>query len=118
MNAKPTTAAPAVSGPAAETAEKATPKARKKNEGKKAVADSGSFCVYLGPSILGVIQRGTIYNGSKAATIASLSRVIEKYPLVKDLIVSDKTLAEDRIRVKTPGNLLYVNYHTLASGKK
>lgn len=108
----------AVSGAGTGTVEAVTPKPPKKNEGKKAVANSGSFCVYLGPSIMGVIQRGTIYNGSKKATLSALSDVIEKFPLVKSLIVSDKTLADDRIKVKTPGNLLYVNYHKLISGEK
>jgi hypothetical protein len=44
--------------------------------------------------------------------------VIAQYPLIASLVVSDETLPTDRIKVKTPGNLLYVNYHKLAKGMK
>ena len=74
------------------------------------------FCIYLGPTITGVIQSGTIYRGGKAKVLTELKSVVEKYPLVKTLIVTDKTLSEDRIKVKTPGNILYVNYKKM-SGK-
>ena len=77
-----------------------------------------SFCVYVGPSIIGVIQNGTIYDGEKSEVIKNLSAVIKKYPLVKTLIVSGETLPEDRIKVKQPGNILYVNYHRLEKGRK
>ena len=77
---------------------------------------SDGFCVYLGPTITGVIQSGTIYRGDKATVLTELKSVVEKYPLVKTLIVTDKTLSEDRIKVKTPGNILYVNYKKM-SGK-
>ena len=77
---------------------------------------SDGFCVYLGPTITGVIQSGTIYRGEKEKVLTELKSVVEKYPLVKTLIVTDKTLSEDRIKVKTPGNILYVNYKKM-SGK-
>ena len=64
----------------------------------------GEFCVYLGPTIVGVIQYGAIYMGSKGQALES---AIEKYPLIARLIVTNKTLAQDRIKIKTPGNLLY-----------
>ena len=62
-----------------------------------------AFCVYLGPTIVGVIQYGTIYMGSKEQALKTAAAAIEKYPL----IVTSKTLAQDRIKIKTPGNLLY-----------
>ena len=46
-----------------------------------------------------------------------MAPVIEKHPLVATLIVSGNTLPVDRIKVKTPGNLLYVNYRKLAGIK-
>lgn len=86
---------------------------------KKTAARSGDFCVYLGPTVIGVIQKGTVFRGSKDEVVASLSSAVEKYPLIPSLIVGSATLPEDRIKAKTPGNLLYVNYHKmLASGKK
>ncbi len=83
---------------------------------QKTVSNDG-FCVYLGPTITGVIQSGTIYRGEKARVLAELESAVRNYPLIKALIVTDKTLSEDRIKVKTPGNILFVNYNKLMSGK-
>ncbi|MDD2296802.1 MAG: hypothetical protein PHX79_03195 [Sphaerochaetaceae bacterium] len=86
-------------------------------EPKKHVGDAGSFCVYIGPSIRGVIQSGTIYGKSLEETKMFLATAIEKYPLIAKLISTDRTIAEDRIKVKAAGNLLNVYYTKLASGK-
>ena len=83
----------------------------------KHIGELASFCVYIGPSIRGVIQSGTIYGKSLEETKAFLTPAIEKYPLIGKLISTDKTIAEDRIKVKTAGNLLNVYYTKLASGK-
>lgn len=90
---------------------------KKKTVTAKNIADNG-FCVYLGPSITGVIQTGAVLNGAKETVLSSLKSATEKYPLIASLIVTDETLSEDRVKVKTPGNLLYVNYHKLLSGKR
>ena len=45
--------------------------------------------------------------GSKEQALESVAAAIEKYPLIAQLIVTSKTLAQDRIKIKTPGNLLY-----------
>jgi hypothetical protein len=82
------------------------------------VRETASFCVYIGPSIRGVIQSGTIYSGSLEETLKFLSPAIEKYPLIAKLISTDKTIAEDRVKVKTAGNLLNVYYKKLATGRK
>lgn len=104
--------------PAKQTAEVSPKAVKKKSAAQKQSAKSDGFCVYLGPTMMGVIQRGTIYRGNRADVLTSLAPVIERHPLVASLVVSDDTLPVDRIKVKTPGNLLYVNYHKLASGKK
>lgn len=92
---------------------------RQKDVPKVSPAHEAGFCMYIGPTIMGVIQNGTVFRGTKAEALSSVSSdVIEKYPLIASLIVSDSTLAEDRIKVKTPGNWLYVNYHKLRTGKK
>lgn len=90
-------------------------KKTKKPIQQNTVSNDG-FCVYLGPSIIGVIQNGTIYPGSKAEVLAKLEPVIKKYPLVSTLVVTDKTLSVDRIKVKTPGNILYVNNKKMIMG--
>lgn len=93
--------------------EKTTPVSK-----KKATAESGSFCVYIGPSILGVIQSGAVFRGGKSEAVASLPDAANDYPLIPSLIVSDKTLPVDRLKVKMPGNLLYENCRKLSAGKK
>lgn len=103
----------------ADAAADTSPKAAKKHPAaQKKSAESGGFCVYLGPTMMGVIQRGTIYRGGRREVLDAIAPVIEQHPLIASLVVSDDTLPADRIKVKTPGNLLYVNYHKLAKGTK
>lgn len=93
---------------------------KKDTKEKKAVAskkDRG-FLVYLGPSIRGVIQTATIYEGTRAEVEEFLAGPIERYPKIKRLLVSGETLAEDRIKVKTPGNGLYAAYMKLVAELK
>ena len=74
-------------------AQTAAPKtAKKKPAAPKKVADTGGFCVYLGPTMMGVIQRGTIYRGGRKEVLDSLAPVIEQHPLIASLVVSDETL--------------------------
>lgn len=89
-------------------------------QNQKPDGSAPGFCVYIGPSIQGVIQSGAVYPGTKEQTLAapSVAFALARHPLIASLIVEGNTLAEDRIKVKTAGNLLYVNYKKLASGKK
>lgn len=89
----------------------------KKTKETASASDDASFCVYLGPTIQGVIQSGTVYDGNRRSVQKALSAEIEKHPLIAKLLVTDKTIAEDRIKVKTAGNALNVYYKKLASGK-
>lgn len=93
-----------------------TEKRAKASASTKTVKNDG-FCVYLGPTITGLIQEGTIYRGTKETVVVSLDKAIKKYPLIKSLIVTNEDLVEARVKVKTPGNILYVSYHKVASGK-
>lgn len=94
---------------------------KKEAKEKKAAAalkkDAGFF-VYLGPSIRGVIQTATIFEGSRVEVEEFLAGPIERYPRIKRLLISGDTLAEDRIKVKTPGNGLYVAYTKLEAELK
>lgn len=89
----------------------------KKQVVKKNV-EEGDFCVYLGPTIVGALQCGTVFLGTKDEVVKRLSDVLEKYPLAKSLIVTGENVARDRVKVKTPGNILYVNYHKMIAGRK
>jgi len=89
----------------APTATKVDPKPAKQKCG---------FCVYLGPTIRAEIQSGTIYNASKDKVLKQQKELIEKYPLVAALIVPGDDVSKSRIKIATPGNLLYMNYRALA----
>ncbi len=72
------------------------------------------FYIYIGPNIKKYIQTGTIYRGTRANALKQAAEAIKAYPLVRTLIVSGDALPEARIKVKTPGNVLYANYRKLA----
>lgn len=107
-----------MSGKRKETTTSAAAEIKSNPVKKTAAKKADGFCVYIGPTIIGVIQSGTVYRGTKSEVLASIAPVIERYPLVTALIVSQDTLPVDRIKVKTPGNLLYMHYNKLAQGKK
>ena len=84
-----------------------------KKQKAKAVAGAG-FVVYLGPTIRGVVQNGTIFPGTKKNAVESIVADDQLRAKIAELIVDGSTLPVDRLKVKTPGNLLYVKYHQLA----
>lgn len=72
------------------------------------------FCVYLGPSIRGVVNHGKIFQGGIEDAKEEIWDGIQKYPLIETLIVTGDYLPEARTKVKTPGNALYAKYVELA----
>lgn len=89
-----------------------TKPSRKKAQPKKSAKP---FCVYLGPSIRGVIQKGAIYPGEKITVLSQLQGTIEKYPQIKYLVTTHESVATDRLKLKTPGNLLFEKNKQLIS---
>ena len=85
-----------------------------KTEEDQPAEESSGLCVYLGPSIRGVILQGTVYPGGRKATLSRIADILKNYPIVADLIVPGDILPTARIQIKTPGNLLYANYSKLA----
>lgn len=81
---------------------------------EKAGGPPSGFYMYIGPTLKGLIRSGTIYRGDKAHALEEAWRAIEAQPLVKTLIVTGDYLPEARLKVKTPGNALYVNYRKIA----
>lgn len=71
------------------------------------------FYMYIGPNIKNLIRNGAIYRGDRAHALAEAKEAIEKFPLIKTLIVSGDYLPEARLKVKTPGNALYANYRKI-----
>ena len=76
---------------------------------------TAGFSVYIGPSLAGVIQTMTIYPAGRgeALKLPELRLAVEKKPGIADLVVDGLTLAEDRIKVKKPGEELYRKYRAL-----
>ena len=83
-----------------------------KKSKSSAVDDSGVF-VYIGPSIKGIIQNGSIFKGSQNDILNKLAPAIEKYPKIKRLIVRDVDLAESREKINNGGNGLSAAYNAL-----
>lgn len=68
---------------------------KKKNE--SAPAEKEEVFVYLGPSIRGVIQNGTIYKGKWTEIVKNLSFMITAYPdILKLIVAADKAMAVKR----------------------
>lgn len=83
---------------------------------KKSIVKDGVF-VYLGPSIRGVIQNGSIYRGTRESVIASLATAIEKHPKIERLIVADSDIATAKQKIAVGGNSLSNAYKVLADAK-
>ena len=84
------------------------------SKGKPERSNASGFYIYIGPNIKGLIQTRTVYRGTRKDALAKAGNAIKAEPLVKTLIVSGDALPEMRIKVKTPGNILYANYQKLA----
>ena len=95
--------------------EKEEPTPAESETGKKSnSAEKGGICVYIGPSIHGVITTGAVFGKDKKTVLAE-EKLLKPYPLVAGLIVSGGELSAARIKVKAPGNYLYENYKKLSA---
>lgn len=74
---------------------------------RKKKLDEPEYCVYLGPSIRGVIQYGAIIHSDYKNAVREMADGIERFPLIKNLIVTGEQLPAARQQIKTPGNGLY-----------
>lgn len=76
-------------------------------------AEQASFFVYLGPTIMGVIQNASIYTGTRDDVEKKLARVIAKYPRVKVLLIPGDAIVQGRDDVTKPGTRLYAEYRRM-----
>lgn len=81
--------------------------------GKPSTVKDGVF-IYIGPSIRGIIQKGSIYRGTRANVLASLAFAIEKYPKIERLIVADTDIVSAKQKITVGGNSLSNAYRTLS----
>ena len=84
---------------------------------EKAGGPPSGFYIYIGPTIPGLIQANT-YRGSREHALTDAKEAIEKYPLIKTLIVPGDYLPAARLKIKTTGNALHANYVRLAAAAK
>ncbi len=76
---------------------------------------SNEFWCYIGPNLTHFIQTGTIFRGTREEALEAAKDAIEKYPLVKSLIVSGENLQTARIDVKKPGTAMHKLYSKVAA---
>ena len=81
-------------------------------------ASEAAFCAYLGPSIRGSITKGQIFPLTKAQVVAELAPLLERYPLIADLIVDGDELPAARSRIAQTNSLLHKTYEKLVKGQK
>lgn len=77
------------------------------------ICSAGFYC-YIGPSIKGVIQTGTVYCGSRNDALRAAAKAIETYPVIKTLIVSGDSLPGALRKLNDPGSGLYARFQQLA----
>jgi len=75
--------------------------------------DNGVF-VYVGPSIRGTIQNGSIYCGTRESVIGSLCSAIEKFPMIERLIVADKDIVSAKQKIAHGNNSLSLAFRELS----
>lgn len=91
--------------------------ADQKNDVKAGGPPSG-FYIYLGPTIRGLIQANEIYRGNREYALTKAQPAIQKYPLIKTLIIPGDYLPAARQKLKTSGNALHANYTRLVEQVK
>lgn len=65
------------------------------------------YCVYLGPSIRGVIMYGTTIPGKHEEACNAYAAAIERFPKIRNLIVADTELGAGLRNIKKSGTALY-----------
>ena len=78
-----------------------------KRKAVKKSAETAGFSCYVGPSVLGLIQKNSIYPGSVEDARKACAEAIRRYPLVSQLIVDGTQLGDALVKVRTPGTYLY-----------
>lgn len=73
--------------------------------------------VYIGPSIRGVIQKGSIYRGTRESVLASLDSALKEYPKIERLIVADTEIVSAKNKISIGGNSLSNAYRALSENK-
>lgn len=75
---------------------------------KKSVESAGFSC-YIGPTVLGYVQQGTLYPVDKeqALKLPAVQLATKRFPEVASLIVDGNELSESQKKIKIKGTALY-----------
>lgn len=82
---------------------------------KKSHAPATGVYVYLGPSIRGMIQKGTIFRGTKDEIVKRFSHAEQLLSDIEHLIVPDKDVASVKSQIDKGGNPYSYAYRRLSS---
>lgn len=80
---------------------------------KKLTPEPEEVFVYVGPTVQGVAQGGTIYTGTRSAVLAKFRSAAERFPQIGELIVRDTEVAAARAKIKRGGNALSQIYRLI-----
>lgn len=78
-------------------------------------AEAPRVYVYIGPSVQGFVQTGSIYYGTRKEVLEKLKNAIEKYPKIKQLVVLDTDIVSAKEKIKQGNNSLANAYKTLTA---
>lgn len=98
--------------------ESAVTAAKPRKDTEKAVAISDGIFMYLGPSIRGVVQSGSIYRGTREQICDALAPAIKKFPEIEKFVFADAEIATARKQIRATGNHLNQLYGNLAAKAK
>lgn len=78
-------------------------------------AEKSGIFVYIGPTIRGVVQNGSIFRGTETEIINNIAAPAERKAHIKRLIVRDAELHTAKEKLKTGGNSISAAYRALLS---
>ena len=68
------------------------------------------FCAYIGPTLRGIVQTGTLFHCSRTELLDRMNTVCVKHPEFSYFVVCGKDLAGARKTINQPGTLLHSKY--------
>jgi len=84
-----------------------------KTVGAESCKSNKIYC-YIGPNIRGYLHSGQVFRGERADILKAYAPLVEKHPLVKNLLVPGESLAVARRKVQEPGTAHHANCQKLS----
>ena len=83
---------------------------------KAPAVESGVF-VYIGPTIRGAVQNGSIFRGTETEVKDKIAALVEDKEHIKRLVVRDVDLSAAKEKLRKGGNSLSVAYRAMLTAK-